>query len=219
MLGRGDRKDRALVIAWLAIFALAVLFMANPFGCYLIYSWPIFSLWMARGLFALAQSWGRRWAFVLLWLLIAGYLMNLVLWTGKALTGPSYEQISRLLRSAIPAQASVAAGGEWWFALGDRDFTDAQYMHFQDFGSNAKEENSISGWEKGWKNHRWQFVVAHGDIQLMLDPKVSLAEAIALMRRSKADEIREARSFSLRRCQPWLRIPAGSTPVLIFKIE
>jgi hypothetical protein len=219
MLGRGDRQDRAMVLVWFGIFILAVLLMANPFGWYLIYSWPLFSLWMARGLFALHQSLQGRWACGLFLALMAGYLINLSLWTGKALASPSYDEISRIFHSTIPLKASVVAGGEWWFALWDRHFTDAQYMHFQDFARGSEQPNSPSGWEKGWRKQRWQFAVAHGDLQLMLDPEVPLAEAFAALYPSRVEEIREARSFSLNHCRPWLRIAAGSTPVLVSKID
>ncbi len=219
MIWKGGQRERAAISAWLTLFGVAVLFMTNPFGCYLIYAWPLFALWMARGFFKVYQSLGRRWAAGAFLILFTGYFLNLALWTGKAVQGPSYDEISRELLSTIPPQASVVASAEWWFTFWDRDFTDAQYMYFQNLALNILESKRSPGWEQGWKQLRWQFAVANRDIQSLLDPKVPLHEAIILMGVSRTEEILEARSFSRRHCRVWQKISTDSTPILIFKIE
>jgi 4-amino-4-deoxy-L-arabinose transferase-like glycosyltransferase len=219
MLILGGRKERALFFAWFFIFGMSVLLMANPFGWYLIYVWPLFVLWIARVFLWAYHTRVRRWAVIFLCVLLIGSLGNLVLWTGKAFYGPSYAEISRELRSTIPPGAAVVAGGEWWFALSDRDFTDAQHVQFQALLAKERKEAPSSNWEHAWGRLRWQYAVAYGDSRDMLDREVPLNEAFASMGVSRAEEIREARAFGMKHCHVVARISTASTPVLIMKIN
>jgi len=215
----GGRKERALFVAWLSVFWISVFFMANPSGWYLIYVWPIFALWVARGFFAAYQTRAKRWAVTALCILFAGYLGNLALWTGKAFSGPSYTVISQELRSMIHQEASVVAGGEWWFALYGRDFTDAQHNQFQALLAKEKGEAMPSSWEYAWRRWRWNYAVAYGDIQAMLDTEVPLEQALSSIGIWREREIREVRAFAINHCRVLKRIRTAYTPVLILEIK
>ena len=215
----GDRKERALVIVWFLVFVMAVCFMANPFGWYLIFVWPLFALWLARCFLITYETTKRRWALVALSLLFAGYLGNLALWTGKAFLGPSYSVISRELRSIIPKEASIVACGEWWFALWDRDFTDAQHIQFRKLETKVYPEKGPAGWEYEWKRLEWQYAIAYGDTQSMLDMEVPLEVAIQSMGVSRINEIYDARAFAEKYCYVIQRIQTTSTPILVLRIR
>jgi 4-amino-4-deoxy-L-arabinose transferase-like glycosyltransferase len=214
----GGRKGRALIVVWLLVFVVAVCFMSNPFGWYLIYVWPLFALWLARCFLIAYETTKRRWALVALSMLFAGYLGNLALWTGKAFLGPSYAVISRELRSIIPKEASIIAGGEWWFGLWDRDFTDAQHVQFRKLETEVYPEKGRAGWEYEWKRLKWQYAVAHGDTQSMLDKEVPLDVAIQSMGVSRINEIYDARAFAEKYCYVIRQIKTASTPVLVLRI-
>ena len=220
----GGRKERALVVVWFLIFVVAVCFMANPFGWYLIFVWPLFALWLARGFMAIYEtainrSGRQRWALIGLSILFVGYLSNLVLWAGKAFLGPSYSAITQELRSVIPQKASVVAGGEWWFALWDRDFTDAQHVQFRVAEAEINPVTGPAGWEYEWRRLRWQFVVAYGDLQAMLDSEMPLNEAVRSIGASREKEILEARSFAAKHCSVFRRIQTAASPVLVLTIH
>jgi hypothetical protein len=125
--------------------------MTDPYGWYLIFVWPLFALWLARGFLLAYETTGRGWVVVALLLLFAGYLGNLVLWTRKAFRGPSYTVIFRELRSIIPKEASVIAGTEWWFALWYRDFTDALHLYLRRLEAETNPETGPVGWEYEWR--------------------------------------------------------------------
>jgi hypothetical protein len=215
----GGRKERALIVVWFLIFVVAICFMANPYGWYLIFVWPLFALWLARGFLLAYETTKRGWAVVALLLLFAGYLGDLALWTGKAFWGPSYVVISRELRSIIPEGASVVASGEWWFALCDRDFTDLQYIQFRALEAEAYPETGPAGWEYDWRRLRWQFVVAYGNLQAMLDSKVPINEAVRFIGALREKEILEARSFAAKHCSVIRRIETAGSPVLVLAIH
>jgi hypothetical protein len=219
MMINGGQKERAIFLLWLGIFWISVIFMSNSFGWYLIYVWPIFALWLTRTIMACCKIHRRSWMHWALGILIFCYIANLALWTGKALSGPPYAAIAQELRLAIPLSSSVVAGGEWWFALHDRDYTDAQHAQFRTFLARVKNELKPSGWEKSWDQLKWQFVVAHGDIQAMLDCEIPLKETMVSVRGRREEEIREAREFSLNYCVVQKRIETASTPVLVLKIK
>lgn len=224
MTAFGDRKDRALIVAWFLVFVMGICFMANPYGWYLIFVWPLFALWLARGfikVYETAKNRPRhqRWALIGLTLLFVGYLSNLALWTGKAFVGPSYSTIAQELRSVIPPKASVIAGGEWWFALWDRDFTDALHLYLRRLEAETYPETGPAGWEHEWRRQHWQFVVAYGDLQAMLDSDIPISEAVKLVGLAREKEIHEARTFSARHCSVLRRIQTADSPVLVFAIH
>ena len=215
----GGREERAPIVAWFSIFVVAACFMANPFGWYLIYVWPLFALWLARGFSLAYETTKRGWAVVALLLLFAGYLGDLALWTGKAFRGPSYAAVSRELRSIIPRGASVIAGAEWWFALWDRDFTNTMHLYLRRLEAETNPETGPAGWEYEWRRLKWQFVVAYGDLQAMLDSEVPITEAIRSIGASREKEIREARSFATKHCSVLRRIQTAASPVLVLAIH
>jgi hypothetical protein len=215
----GGRKERTLVAVWFLILVIAVCFMATPCVWYLIFVWPLFALWLARGFILAHETIKRRWAIVVLIFLFVGYLGDLALWAGKAFRGPSYAVISQELRSVIPKEASVMAGAEWWFALWDRDFTDALHLYLRRLEAETNPETGPAGWEYEWTRLRWQFVVAYGDLQAMLDPDVPISEAVRFVGASREKEIREARSFAERHCSVLRRIQTAGSPVLVLAIH
>ena len=217
--GFGGRKGRALIVVWLLVFVVAVCFMSNPYGWYLIYVWPLFTLCLARGFLLAYETTKRGWAVVALLLLFAGYLGDLALWTGKAFLGPSYPVISQELRSIIPKGSSVIAGGEWWFALWDRDYTDAVHLYLRRLEAETNPETGPAGWEYEWRRLRWQFVVAYGDLQAMLDSEVPINEAVRFIGASREKEILEARSFAAKHCSVLRRIQTAASPVLVLAIH
>jgi hypothetical protein len=224
MAAFGGRKERALIVAWFSMFVFAACFMANPFGWYLIYVWPLFALWLARGFMTIYETatsrYGqRRWALIGLFILFVGYLSNLALWTGKAFLGPSYSTITQELRSVIPQKASVIAGGEWWFALWDRDFTDALHLYLRRLEAETHPETGPAGWEYEWRRLRWRFVVAYGDLQAMLDSEVPINEAVRFIGASREKEILEARNFAAKHCSVIRRIQTADSPVLVLAIH
>ncbi|MBI3466794.1 MAG: glycosyltransferase family 39 protein [Planctomycetes bacterium] len=219
MLWLGGRTERAIVLAWVSIFVVATCLMSNPYGWYLIYVWPLFAVWMARGFRAAAAAerpWQRRGAGIVFATVVVGYLGNLALWTGQSLHGPSYSTIARELRSIVPAQAAVVAGGEWWFALWDRNFTDAQHLLFRRLEAEVNPAAAPTGWSHEWSRLHWQFVVAHADEQRMLDPEEPIEDVESSL---PADVVRDARAFSLAHGRVSRRIQTASTPVLVLGIE
>jgi 4-amino-4-deoxy-L-arabinose transferase-like glycosyltransferase len=215
LLWGGERRDRALIVSWLGVFGAAVLMMFNHFHYYLILVWPLFALWTARVLLYFYQTRFRQWTRGVLFALFTAYFLNLGLWAGKAYLGPSYNSICQELRYLIPPQTSVVAGGEWWFALYDRDFTDAQYLCFQ----GGDTENSLAFLGNEWQRVRWQFAVASGDIRILLDQEVPISEALALCGAKRELEVRETRAFAIKHGRILRRIATASTPVLVMKLE
>lgn len=219
LLWKGEREHRALVIAWLGVFSTGFLFMANPFHGYLIYVWPLFALWIAKVFLILHQGRFRLWALGALGVLIIGYALNLTLWMGKSYLGPPYREISEELRSIIPPKASILAGGEWWFTFYDRDFTDIQYLSFRGLELEDSPTAMPASWEIEWQRFHWQFVVAHGDQQVLLDPEVPVSTVVSFIRVTREREIAGARSFTKNHGHILRRIPTASTPVLVMKME
>jgi hypothetical protein len=66
---------------------------------------------------------------------------------------------------------------------------------------------------------RWQFVVAYGDLQAMLDSEMPLNEAVRFIGASREKEILEARSFAAKHCSVIRRIQTAESPVLILAIH
>ncbi len=213
----GSRKERALTLSWILIFLLAACFMSNPYGWYLIYVWPLFALWVSRGINQFYRF-SKGLAAVMLLLVFIGYFSNLILWTGKALQGPSYNEITGQLQTLIPEKASVIAGGEMWVGLWDRDFTDAHYVHFSRLEAEVYPERGAAGWEDEWRQLKWQYAVAYGDIQLMLDEDVPLEEAVKTIGVWAKNEIYDARAFAQKHCYVIRRIKTASTPIVVFGI-
>jgi hypothetical protein len=222
LLIRGTRKERSLLALWALVFSLAALFMANPFGWYLIYVWPLFALWIARA-FGMAYvpsaiSPLRRWGpIALLVILFITYGSNLTLWTWKSFQCPSYASISGALRETIPPGGKVIAGGEWWFALRDRDFTDMLSLELTT-RIHRREGLGLVGWGQQWQQARWQYIVGFMDTWAMLDSRVPVAQAIASIRLGEVQEILEARSFAVRQCRRVREFSTPNTPIIVFQV-
>lgn len=217
----GERKDRALVVAWSGVFGVGILLMANLNHWYFIYVWPLFALWVSRGLCAIGTTVLHIWAKAIFYALLATNLLNLALWAGKAYSGPPYVEISRELHALIPPDASVIAGGEWWFTFHDQDFTDAQSLYFRGLEREGSFEDWLAVcWETEWRRFHWEFVVASSDVQTLLDPEVPISTANKLIGVERvAREVPGARSFTKNHGHILRRIPTSSTPVLVMKVR
>jgi len=212
----GGRKERALVVVWPAIFVIAVCLWANPYTWYLIYVWPLFALWLARTFLVASVSIGRPFAVTAISVLLVSYMINLTLWTGKAFSGPSYNEIATNVRSIVPKNASVVAGGEWWFALHDRNFTDDMHVRF--FRLATENGCASCGWEEAWKRLGWRYVVSYGDLQLMFDAEVPVEKAMELLPSHSKTNILKARTFAIHNGRVIQRIQTASTPILILAL-
>lgn len=233
LLWRGDRRDRGLVIAWLAVFLIAAAFMGNEFGWYLIFAWPLFALWMARVVNILPMM-SDRWPVTGYWfgrpagvmirnglvgLLIGSYLVNLGLWHWKADQDSPLVARTARIRELVPAGAPVLASASLWFALWDRDFTHEPYLPFRVLEARFYPESGPTGWEIEQRRLGWRYVVATGNLRRFLDPQIPLAEVLAVEPwRSRAAEVREARDFSTRNLQVIERLASPDDPVTVFEV-
>jgi hypothetical protein len=123
--------------------------------------------------------------------------------------------MSKEIRSIIPEEASVLAGAEWWFALSDRDYTDAMHLYLRRLEAEVYPERGPAGWEYEWRRLRWQFVVAYGDLQAALDPEVPISEAVRIVGAASEGEIRKVRAFAERHCSVIRRIQTAESPILV----
>jgi len=216
MLLRPNPPGRALVLVWIAFFCVAVAFMSNPFGWYLIVAWPLFALWMARAFLTLPA---RSLARLGLAALMAAYLLNLGLWHFKARSDEPLQPRLAQLRRLVPAGSPVLANGALWFAFWDRDFTDQSYLEFRRLESRLDPASGPTGWAEEQRNRGWQYIAAFGDLRRFLDPEIPLNEVLSADTRGRADLIQQARAFSLARCSVEQRIPGVADSILILRIH
>jgi len=171
---RGSRMLKATVAAWVAIFLMSAVFLSNPFGWYLIYAWPLFSVWMACAFLATRRT-AVAWACALV--LLATHAGDAALWTYKAFRDtPFSTQVARL-RDVIPEDASVLGSGVWWFAFWDRDFTDSAYITFRSLENRAAAKPDEDVWPAERARLRWSRVVASNRLLRQLDPAIPDDEA------------------------------------------
>ncbi|MBI1763079.1 MAG: glycosyltransferase family 39 protein [Acidobacteria bacterium] len=218
LLWRRDRRTgRMLVGVWLVLFLIAAALMSNVFGWYLIFAWPLFALWLARAIELLKPRWLADCA---VGLLIVAYLFNLGLWHWKARQEIPLSMRLSELRAAIPAGAPVLASADLWFAYWDRNFTHEPYLSFRALEAKLYPETGPTGWEVEQQKLGWQYIVAHGNLQRALDPEFPLEEMLAVEPwRSRADEVRAARAFSLKRCSVVKRLASAENTIAIFRIN
>lgn len=217
LVWRGDRTDRALVGTWGVLFLIAAALMGNEFGWYLIFSWPLFCLWIGR---AVALMPWPRVGMGLVALLIAGYIVNHALWFWKASRDRSLTERVAEIRAEVPAGAPVLASAGLWFALWDRDFTHEPYLPFRVLESRLYPETGPTGWEIEQQRCGWQYVVAYGNLRRFLDSRVPIEEILAVEPwRSRQAEVREARDYARRHLTVVRRLDSPDDPITIFRVE
>ncbi len=217
MMWRGARVGRTLVSVWLAFFLIAALFMSNPFGWYLILVWPLFALWVARGLVVFPM---RRLTRIACVALFAAYLLNLALWHWKAQQDVPLQVRVPELRSFIPPDAPVLANGALWFAFWDREYTDEMYLKFRDLEARLFPDSGPNGWMREQKRHGWRYIVASGDLRRFLDPEVPLEDLLSSdVYRTRVALARDTRAFSLARCSVERRISGFAEVILILRVR
>jgi len=217
LLSRGGRTGRAVVGAWLLFFLIAAALMSNSFGWYLIFAWPLFALWLARAAALAEPRWLARGAVVLL---IAAYLGNLGLWFWKARQDVPMQSRLTELRAMVPANEAILASAGLWFAYWDRDFTHEPYLPFRVLESNLYPETGATGWEVEQRKLGWRYIVAYGNMRRMLDPEFPIDEMLAVEPwRNRAEEVREARAFSLKRCSVIARLKSPEDTITVFRIN
>lgn len=170
---RGGRTLRATVIAWVALFLSSAVFLSNPFGWYLIYAWPLFSIWMACAFVATRRA-AVAWSCAAV--LLATHACDAALWTYKAIHDVPFSRQAADLRELVPADASVLGSGCWWFAFWDRDFTDIAYVSFRTL-ENREAAGNAGVWPAERSRLAWSYVVASNRLLRQLDP--SLSEGVA----------------------------------------
>lgn len=217
LIWRGGRIGRAMVAVWLLLFLISAALMSNSFGWYLIFAWPLFALWVARAAELITPRWLARSAVATL---IAAYLFNLGLWYWKARQDiPVQARISEL-RMIVPAQAPVFASAGLWFAFWDRDFTHEPYLPFRVLESKLYPATGATGWDVEQRKLGWRYIVAYGNLRRMLDPEFPIEEMLAVEPwRNRAEEVREARAFSLRRCSVVTRLKSPEDTITVLRIN
>ncbi|HZS52739.1 MAG TPA: glycosyltransferase family 39 protein [Bryobacterales bacterium] len=212
---REGRTGRALVAAWSAFFAVALLFMSNRFGWYLILPWPLFAIWMAR----LFQAFpARRIARGALALLLAACALNLGLWHWKARQDVPFSSRLAELRRVIPGDDPVLGNDVFWFAFWDKDFTSSEYLYLRRLEAENGRGPDASGWIAAQQRRKWRYIVASGELRLFLDPDFPLPLAVA-SRAGREDEIRQARAFSLERCSVVRRFAGVADTILVLRVN
>jgi hypothetical protein len=220
LLWRGGRAGRAIVSVWLLLFLIAAALMSNSFGWYLIFAWPLFALWMARAVELIELRWPHFIARGALALLIAAYLGNLGLWFWKARHDVPMQARLAELRRIVPANAPVFASAGLWFAYWDRDFTHEPYLPFRVLESKLYPETGATGWDVEQQKFGWQYIVAYGNLQRALDPEFPIEEMLAVEPwRNRADEVRQARAFSLKRCSVVARLKSPEDTITVFRVN
>lgn len=220
---RGGRIGRAIVGVWVLLFLIAAALMSNSFGWYLIFAWPLFALWLARAMELIelrAPRWSPFIARAALALLIVAYLGNMGLWYWKARQDVPMQDRLTELRNAVPAGAPVFASAGLWFAYWDRDFTHEPYLPFRVLESKLYPETGATGWEAEQRKFGWRYIVAYGNLQRELDPEFPIEQMLAVEPwRGRADEVREARAFSLKRCSVVTRLASPEDTITIFRVN
>lgn len=216
---RGGRIGRAIVGVWGLLFLIAAALMSNSFGWYLIFAWPLFALWLARAM-ELIELRAPFIARAALALLIVAYLGNMGLWYWKARQDVPMQDRLTELRNAVPAGAPVFASAGLWFAYWDRDFTHEPYLPFRVLESKLYPETGATGWEAEQRKFGWRYIVAYGNLQRELDPEFPIEQMLAVEPwRGRADEVREARAFSLKRCSVVTRLASPEDTITIFRVN
>jgi len=170
---QGGRTLRATVVAWVALFLSSAAFLSNPFGWYLIYVWPLFSIWMACAFVATRRA-AVAWSCAAM--LLATHACDAALWTYKAVHDTRFDRQVAHLRDVVPADAAVIGSGCWWFAFWDRDFTDIAYVTFRTL-ENRETVGDAGIWPTERSRLGWSYVVASNRFLRQLDP--SLPEDVA----------------------------------------
>jgi len=170
---QGGRTLRATVVAWVALFLSSAVFLSNPFGWYLIYVWPLFSIWMACAFVATRRA-AVAWSCAAM--LLATHACDAALWTYKAVHDTRFDRQVAHLRDVVPADAAVIGSGCWWFAFWDRDFTDIAYVTFRTL-ENRETVGDAGIWPTERSRLGWSYVVASNRFLRQLDP--SLPEDVA----------------------------------------
>jgi len=220
LVWRGGRAGRAVVGAWLLLFLIAAALMSNSFGWYLIFAWPLFALWLAGALELMEQGGPRFLARGALALLVLAYLGNLGLWFWKARQDVPMQARLAELRRIVPADAPVFASAGLWFAFWDRDFTHEPYLPFRVLESKLYPETGPTGWDVEQRKLGWRYIAAYGNLQRALDPEFPIEEMLAVEPwRNRADEVREARAFSLKRCSVVARLRSPEETITIFRVN
>ncbi|MGA1368561.1 MAG: ArnT family glycosyltransferase [Blastocatellia bacterium] len=219
-LSRGERSGRALVIAWATLFLIGALAMSNTFSWYLIFAWPFFALWTAAAIVQLARAARFRRVALLAWgLLLVGALGNHQLWGWKASQAVPLTQRIPQIRLIVPPDAPVFASAGLWFAFWDRDFTHEPYLPFRALETTLYPETGPTGWEVESRRLGWRYVAAYGNLQRFLDPEVPLHEILATPPwRDRAEEVRQAREWSLHSLEPLAKLPSPEQPILLFRV-
>lgn len=214
---RGGRTERALVGAWVTLFVIAAAFMSNEFGWYLIFAWPFFALFIARAMEHLKPRWIGQAAVSIL---ILAYLVNHGLWFWKARQDTPLPARITQLRQIVPAESPVLASAGLWFAFWDRDFTHEPYLPFRVLESRMYPETGPTGWEIEQRKLGWRYVVAYGNLRRALDPAFPIEQMLAVEPWiSRADEVREAREYSLQHLTVLTRLESPEDTITIFRVK
>ena len=217
MLRREGRAGRALVGVWIAVFLIGAGLMSLPWHWYLIYVWPLFTLWMARAFLTFPK---RRPAQVVLLALLAAYLLNLGLWYYKAQKDFSFQALLSELRHLIPANEPVLADRPFWYAFWDRDYTNDFYLYLRRHEAELYPETGPRDWAIEQRKRGWRYIVVTDTLGRFLDPEVPLEELLSSEEfRGQEAEIRDARAFSLERCSVERRISRFYHPLLILRVN
>jgi 4-amino-4-deoxy-L-arabinose transferase-like glycosyltransferase len=219
LLMRGGRVGRAAVYIWLLIFVIAVVFMLNTYGWYLIFVWPIFALWIGRTFVELPT---RRLADAALVVLVLASLADAGLWAYKARLDVPLEARVPELRELVPADAPVLGNGALWFAFWDRDFTDVYYLRLRELtaAQAAGPRDLRALWENETRQRGWRYIVAYGDLTQFLDPSVSIDDLMAVPSfREREAEMRAAREFSVARCEIVHRMRGYAETILVLRVK
>jgi len=226
LVWRGGREGRALVGLWLGLFLIAAALMSNTFGWYLIFAWPLFALWMAGALTMINKN-SRHWQSRYQWIargamamLIAAYLVNLGLWHWKARQDTSLQTRLGELRATVPAGAPVFASAGLWFAFWDRDFTHDPYLPFRALEVKLNPRTGPTGWDVEQRKLGWRYIAAYGNLRREMDPDFPIEQMLEVEPwRERAAEVREAREFSLKRCEVISRLPGLNDTITIFRVK
>jgi hypothetical protein len=218
---RGGRVERALVGAWGMLFLVGTVAMSNTFGWYLIFAWPFFALWMARAAMMLvAEDRFRRGAQLAILLVLCGYLGNHLLWGWKAWQADSFADRVAKIRLIVPPESPVLASAGLWFAFWDRDFTHEPYLPFRALEQRLYPETGPTGWAIEQQRLGWRYVVTYGNLRRFLDPSVPLEEILAVSPwRERAEEVRDARSWSERSLTEFGRLTSSDEPIVFFRVD
>ena len=217
LLWKGGRIERAVVGVWVVFFLIAAALMSNSFGWYLIFAWPILALWMARAIDSIESKWIAKGAAALI---VIAYLFNLGLWHWKARQDIPMKNWLPDLRATVPAQEPVFASAGLWFAFWDRDFTHEPYLPFREIEARLYPETGPTGWEVEQRKYGWRYIAAYGNLRRMLDPEVPIEQMLNVEQwRNRAEEVINARNFSLNHCSVIKRFQSKEETITVFRVN